>query len=133
MVTAEDQTAVNIKAPRVRLEADSRRILGVSYALKVICIDLCCPDGWGASGGGRNERVMLADTSTAAKKQRLRISSVVCTLFSGRNARERVEEGGNSGAGGGRDLPPTGAAKQVATPTALAHTNRSWLWVPFWG
>lgn len=41
------------------------------------------------------------------------------------------EESG--GGGGGVDLPPTGAAKQVATPTALAHTNRSWLWVPFWG
>ena len=32
-----------------------------------------------------------------------------------------------------QDLPPIGAAKQVATPTAHAHTNRSWLWVPFWG
>lgn len=32
-----------------------------------------------------------------------------------------------------QNLPPTGAAKQVATPTAHAHTNRSWLWVSFWG
>lgn len=31
-----------------------------------------------------------------------------------------------------RDLPPIGAPKQVATPTAHAHTSRSWLWEPFW-
>lgn len=32
-----------------------------------------------------------------------------------------------------QNSPPTGAAKQVATPTVHAHTNRSWLWGPFWG
>lgn len=54
-------------------------------------------------------------------------------LFQDSKADQRSVPDGVRGDGAGQDLPPTGAAKQVATPTAHAHTNRSWLWVSFCG